>query len=367
MKDWSAPLELAAEAAKKAAKTPLVSAVLEISSKDEVLPFSMSDEAAARLLDIAVLCGNSQAAANLAKTCSVRPLRRWRGDELCLRDDLPVLSAALCAGAEFQDLNASQPACGECVVEIPLLLAVALDFDLENWQQLGHFFRSTSRWPGSDVGLGYLFLSWDDVADGQEIFQIDTKKVKNGLRSGWDLKYIWEHFDEGIRDHTVGLLDSAILSGDSDCADALATAGVQLREDCSELLKRVCRGESVQLEFDLGENFGVGLASECQSAAFASARASLRRLFKREGSKKGAALYQVLINKFYPRDVPMALVHDILVFSMEAPKILDQLDLWDEVRGWTTCIAPKTTFAEHVGYDDAEELREDSGRHYAPQ
>ena len=30
----------------------------------------------------------------------------------------------------------------------------------------------------------------------------------------------------------------------------------------------------------------------------------------------------------------MALVHDILAFSMETPKIVDQLDLWDEVRGW---------------------------------
>ena len=30
----------------------------------------------------------------------------------------------------------------------------------------------------------------------------------------------------------------------------------------------------------------------------------------------------------------MALVHDILGFSMEAPKILDQLDLWDDFKGW---------------------------------
>ena len=44
------------------------------------------------------------------------------------------------------------------------------------------------------------------------------------------------------------------------------------------------------------------------------------------------ALYQT--EKFHPGGVPMALVHDILAFSMEPPKILDQLDLWDEIRGW---------------------------------
>ena len=30
----------------------------------------------------------------------------------------------------------------------------------------------------------------------------------------------------------------------------------------------------------------------------------------------------------------MALMHDILGLSMAAPKILDQLDLWDKVRDW---------------------------------
>jgi len=56
--------------------------------------------------------------------------------------------------------------------------------------------------------------------------------------------------------------------------------------------------------------------------------------FKREGVEKGIALCQVMAQKFRPRGVPMALVHDILGFSMEVPKILDQLDLWDDVKGW---------------------------------
>jgi hypothetical protein len=56
--------------------------------------------------------------------------------------------------------------------------------------------------------------------------------------------------------------------------------------------------------------------------------------FNREGVEKGIALYQTLAKKFHPRGVPRALVHHILGFSMKAPKILDQLDLWDDVRGW---------------------------------
>ena len=77
-----------------------------------------------------------------------------------------------------------------------------------------------------------------------------------------------------------------------------------------------------------------GSASECQSAASAAARASLTTSFKREGVEKGIALYQTLTKKFHPRGVPMALVRHILGFSMAAPKILDQLDLWGEVAGW---------------------------------
>ena len=352
MKDWDAPLHKAAEAARKATKTPLVSGILQISSRDELLPFTMSDEAAARLLDIAVLCGNSKAAANLAKTCPVRPLRRWRGEELCRRGDLPVLAAALLAGADFQDLPVKPDPELYPDLQVPLLLWVALGFDSEDWQQLGHFFSSTPRWPSRDEKLGNLFLP----EEMNYHCRISTDRVRNALRSGWDLKYIWDHIcgqdnEPGLRGgwvHTAGLLDLAILSGNSDCADALATVGVELREDCFEdcleRLQRACCGESAVLNlFDTGQGLpldclGLGSASECQSAASAAAYASLRRSFSREGAEKGVAVCQVLTNKFR---VPMALVHDILAFSMEIPKILDHLDLWDEVTGWMPSLQVK--------------------------
>ena len=383
MKDWDANLRKAAAVAKQAAMTPFVSGIVEIFGKDEVLPLAMSHEAAAKLLDIAILCGNSQAAANLAKTFSVRPLRRWCGDGLWFpiwkgiglrrHDGFPVLSAALLAGANFQDLHVKM-----CTgVEVLLLLWVALDFDSEDWQQLGHFFSSTPRWPSHDLELGHWFLSRisrEIREDGRKYRCISTDRVLNALRSGWRLKFVrgglyeGNQFPEGDMCCAPGLLDLALLCGNSDCADVLATAGVQLREDCSELLKQVCGGESIELvlcDDAFGDDYPLDLGSavECKLAAVAAAHGSLKRSFKHEGVKTGVAIYQVLAKKFLPKvGIPLALVHDILVFSMEAPEILDQLDLWEEVRGWTFHMAPKTTSAEHVDNDDAEDLREHSGR-----
>ena len=338
MRDWDGDLKTAKEHARKVAKTPLVSGILQSFCRDEVLPFTMSDEAAARLLDIAILCGNFKAAANLAKTFSVRPLRRWMGGELLPRDRLPMLSAALLAGADFQDLHVKYSTDGD---EVPLLRWAALRLGSEDWQQLGPFFESKLPWPSCDMEVGCWFLDFfsEEIHEDGNYLWISTDIVLNALRSGWDLKYIWDECCEeitGVVDD-AGLLDLAILGGNSDCADVLATAGVELRRTCLKLFKRICRGERVELEkWDSGSGYpldwvGLGLASECQSAATVAAYASLRRSFSREGAEKGVAVCQVLTNRFR---VPMALVHDILAFSMEAPKILDQLDLWDEVRGW---------------------------------
>ena len=289
MKDWDAHLMDAAEAAEKEAETPIVRSILEIFSHNGVLPANMSDERVARLLDIAILCGDYQLAVNLAQSFSVRPLRRWSGG--C---DLAVLSAALWAGADFQDLHVQDLNPYGVNLDVPLLLDLALDFDSEDWQQLGHFFSSKPRWPSSDVQLGLRFLS----IHGDGYLWISMDKVHSALRSGWDLKYIWDWLFDGNQLYAAGLLDLAILGGKSDCADALATAGVELREDCLELLKRACRGESVQHLRYLGDPPHVGSALECKAAASAAALASLRRSFRHQGVEKGADVYEVLLTKF---------------------------------------------------------------------
>ena len=321
MKDWDAPLHKAAEPAERAAKTPLVKGILKISSQTEVLPLALSDEAAARLLDIAILCGNKQAAANFAKTFSVRPLRRWRGGELLLGGVLHILPAALWAGADFQKLHLKLP---YPHVEVPIPLFLALDCGSEHWQQLGHFFSSKPWWPSHDLQLGDMFV---DLGRNKGI---SMQKIQNGLTSGWNLKHIWLQLNGGF---DASLLDLAILCGEPDCANALATAGVQLRGRCLDFFQRACRGEILQLWTPL-RRLHVGSALECKSAAVAAASPFLKKSFKLEGAEKGVAVYQMLTKRFHPKGVPLALVHNILAFSTEAPRILDHLDLWDEVRGW---------------------------------
>ena len=314
MADGHVGLYDAAAAAQEAARAPLVSGVLEVCS-NEVLSLAMSDEAAARLLDIAILCGNSQAAANLAKICPVRPLRRWNADDFWLLDELPVLSAALLAGADFQELHLFLNG-----AEVPLLRFLALGFDSQNQLELSSF-TSKAQWPSHDMELGRWFLSSEVREDGRYC-QVSTEIVRNGLRSGWDLRYIWSQ----IEDAEVSLLDLAILSGNSDCATALATAGAELSS--VGWIQQALRGESLALSFGF-RRLALGSASACRSAAVAAARASSVACWKREG-EKGVAVYQVLTNKFHPRDVPMALVHHILGLSMERPKISEQLNLKDD-------------------------------------
>ena len=318
MKDFDVESGFARCSAKKAAETPLVSSILQISSTTEVLPLTLSDEVAARLLDIAILCGNTKAAANLAKSCPVRPLRRWNGENLVCFSDM--LRPALLAGADFHNLHTTCVNHGMIIldrfdVEIAAPLLMSLALDPKYWQQpeLRPFLGSKQWWPIRDKELAGMFL---------ERGGISLEKVQKGLLSGWNLKYICNTIYEPNATVEAGLLDLAILNGQSDCAEALATAGVELREGCLDLLQRAFRGDP-EVVFQAA-------SSDCKSAASAAARAFLTRTFKSEGVEKGIPLYQVL-RKF---KVPKAIVHDILAYSMKAPKILDQLDLWDDVSKW---------------------------------
>eukprot|EP00435_Cladocopium_sp_Y103_P071910 s45_g38.t1 len=345
MKDWDVPFDYVADAACKAAKMPLVRSLLDISSRDETLPFAMSEAAAARLLDLAILCGNVEAAANLAKTCQARPLRRWKGSELKCRKS--TVFAALWAGANFEGLHL-----GLICEEVPLLRAVALDFELEQWQQFGQFFPAgKNQWPTCDMELGDHFL--EEEFDGKDC--VSMLKIQNAFKAGWDLKRVWtavrfEEFGHGFC--AASLLDVAVLCGQPDCAGALGSAGVELKVDCLDLHREAFRRdgwfEAIRSGMWQGSTIwqvlSLGSASDCKSAAFAAAHAFLTESFQREGVEKGIALYQTLAKKFHPRGVPMALVRHILAFSMEASKILDQLDLWDEVRGWISSLEEAADF-----------------------
>eukprot|EP00435_Cladocopium_sp_Y103_P071279 s45_g37.t1 len=217
--------------------------------------------------------------------------------------------------------------------EIPLLPFVALDFYAEQWQEFEQFFPTQMKQlPSYDVAAGELFLSIEHIPDDWYWQQVSLQKIQNALRTGWDLKHIWIELVQFRGGHCdASLLDLAILCGQSDCACALASAGVELRVDCLDWHRLAFQGESLALCVpNSGFSTCQGSALECQSAA----RAFLTKSFKREGVEKGIALYQTLAKKFHPRGVSLALVHHILGFSTEAHKILDQLDLWGDVKGW---------------------------------
>ena len=229
MKDWDASLLFAENAARKAAKTLLIAGILDISRRNEPLPFAMSEAAAARLLDIAILCGDVEAATNLAKTYRARPLRRWRGNELHISAAFRTISAALFAGADFEGLH--ETLMGEAV---PLLRRIALDFEPEQLQLLEQFFPAEkNQWPTCDMDLGKIFLEEDFNGDAC----VSMQRIQNAFKAGWDLKRIWTRLclvgDD--YDQDASLLDLAVLCGQPDCAVALGSAGVELKAACLDL------------------------------------------------------------------------------------------------------------------------------------
>ena len=74
--------------------------------------------------------------------------------------------------------------------------------------------------------------------------------------------------------------------------------------------------------------------SDAPIAAAAAGRAWLERLWKSESSQKGIVLYQMMVKMLKGRSFPMVLVQEILMFIMQFPKIIDQLDLWANVGDW---------------------------------
>ena len=409
MKDWDVHFEDAADAAWEACESRLVGVALYYLSWDHKLPFALSDKTAARLLDIAILCGKDEAAANLAKLYTARPLRRWRGHELlsgtrypCCRWKLYTISAALWAGANFRDLQVRF----DEMTELPFLRAAPLEFNLEMWQRMDEFFPpEEDPWPSYDImNIAEMFFwegPWDDEDDEDNEYDEDYEdedyeheedeyeenyedyeyeyyeydeydedsdddddddddvdeddtvsrslskcRVQNALWAGWDLKYIWIQLKPQDDDEPVfsaSLLDVAILCGQSDCAKILASAGVR-RSLCSLYwCRKACHDSHESLEFHT-EDYGPlwrTTALECKAAASAAARVFLSKSYQQQGEENGIAVYQVLSTKCHQRhEIPMALVHDILALSMETPKIVDQLDLWDEVRGWIPPVNP---------------------------
>ena len=162
---------------------------------------------------------------------------------------------------------------------------------------------------------------------------------------GLDLQFLFVGCQENRSRLVVSatLLDMAIWCGQPSCAEACVDGGMELKGDDSTLAwhKRVLPGESLNIFATLSEiDFVIDVVpSEAQIAAAAAGRAWLKRCWKSESSQKGIVLYQFMLKMFVKgRSFPMALVQEILAYSMPVPKIIDQLDLWEHVGAWMATI-----------------------------
>ena len=351
MEDWEEALLAdwdnrgAITTAQEAAATPLTRAMLDLCSCDMELPFSGSPKAMARLLDIAILTANQKAAVNLSKNCQVWPLRRWSLDwEFKFRMCWEAVRTALLAGANFQDLMVKGS--WELDEDIPFAQAVFLNSELEDWQELRHLLpQCHGHWRPRDLdnGLADFFLEGPHGPD--DGWKLSLDKIRAAEDAGLDLQFLFVGCQENRSRLVVSatLLDMAIWCGQPSCAEACVDGGMELKGDDSTLAwhKRVLPGESLNIFATLSEiDFVIDVVpSEAQIAAAAAGRAWLKRCWKSESSQKGIVLYQFMLKMFVKgRSFPMALVQEILAYSMPVPKIIDQLDLWEHVGAWMATI-----------------------------
>ena len=324
-----------------------------------------------RIRSVEILAdGTQEAAVDLLKTCNVWPLRRWTGDvfsigmeDNCrfypqspfLKEHLPgVVIAALAAGADLQSIHTPAidridaydwPWCS--FGPLPLQTAAFLTED-SRWQECASLFPP---WPQKmKLGAPYNDLGAVLLHVGSNGLRLSVEQIELAHRSGLDINAVglfWQLGD--IDDFHTSMLGAAILLGQSQAASEFSRLGVELssKEEAAQL-RRALRESSWEASRDsdfMGRRGpDVPLASsvfERQAAATAAAQVALRASWQREAAEKGVAVYQVARKMSRGRCFPIALLEDILAFSMQIPNFLDELELWDLLHGWVACIASK--------------------------
>ena len=235
----------AAEAAKKVARKPWFPDLLDMVCSEQKLGFAVSAKAMARLLDIAILTGNKEAATGLASKCALLPLRwyssafffHWHTDEL-QPFAIPILRAALAAGIDFSELSVCF--CNYGSEWIPFSQALFL-LSTSLWMELCGFLPPSPWRPQHLNSLADFFVL---RRYAQEIPKLDAEKLQNAGKAGVDLRCIkvplmWSPPGRNYQSRTfVSLLDLAIVWGQPDCAEICASMDVELtdfgRQHCWE-------------------------------------------------------------------------------------------------------------------------------------
>ena len=303
MNDWDVKPEEAANAAWSTVEQPLVSATLEVLRSGASLPFDVSEEAMAHLLDIAILTGNKEAAKCCADLTKQRPLRRWsfwsfvwEDSSFRLHIDSACLLAALSAGAELQDLTDGGLSLREAVV-----------LSSAEWDDFAELLPPKSPWvmEGKDLAGNYFIEIDADTHMGI----LSKEKLQKALAAKIPLCNFQMRAFLANGHADFSLLDMAILTGQFDSAVLCATMGVNLSQDGCRSLQQ-------------------------NPAAAAAAQKFLSLSWKSAISLKGVVVYQVMKKFSRGRPFQAKLVNQMIAFSIDVPEIVKKLNLWEEANAY---------------------------------
>ena len=341
MKDWDVHLEDASMAAEQTAEQPLVRFTLEALHKGASLPFAVSEQAMAHLLDLAILTGNKEAAKRCVEQSKLRPLRRWSWDGLfdsplgkrggaCnlsgnyslwiasmrleVRDQA-LLLAALSAGVKLQglrgrfDYNYHYP---------ELTFREAVSFSTSPWADFAELLpHEENKWVRNKATVRVVGNFFVDSEPGICLASLCTERMKKAQLAGHSLQNFKVEATSPYILTLPGcfeltLLDAAILLGQSDSAALCAAAGVELSFTGCFLL----------------QNY----VTPARSVLCAAIHEALALSWRFEISQKGIALYQLIASDRTLMEA--SVVHQICLFSMEMPRIVQELQMWDEANAW---------------------------------
>ena len=364
MKDWNVDLEDAIPAAQQTAKKPVVRFILDALSSGCPLPFAISEEAMAHLLDLAILTGDKEAAVCCAKQSKLRPLRRWSSGSffracpiharMCALNETEsihldslyhalkeeeVLVAALSAGVDLEglffeaDMNYHRP------LALRLSLPEAVAVSASSWSTFDKLLpKPETPWVTSQTnGLGSLLFKLAPERDNN-IANLCEDRLKNVRMAGLCLQDVNVQYKSSFGTGSLSLVDLAILTKQADCAALCAAMGAKLSKNGYSMLR----------------HYQMDLARRKAAAA-----ADLQICWRSQIVSKCIAVYQLM--SMGNRRFPSWLVDQVIYLSLE-PHLVQEFGLWDEAhawcasRDWNQCLlSTPAPHAEEMPEEDPEE------------
>ncbi|CAE7197056.1 hypothetical protein AK812_SmicGene658 [Symbiodinium microadriaticum] len=364
MPDWDADLYEASLTASTLALFPLTEALFNAIRSDTSLPgLEVSNEAMARLLDVAVLLGDKDLALRCADRCPWKPLRRWRVQDLLCWDfngvsvTAPaVLDAALAVGTALFQLRAPIAMGGLYasywsyamsygsllgVRGISLREAIVLSGDQKILERVSSYEpdeASRTRHADALLPLGWLL---EAEANGRR--KVSSTRLElarlSGLGHGRCLgdsvrvQPFWmETTHAGTRERfTLGgctVLDLCIYGGQTRCAGLAAGMGASLGDLSRVFLEPDCIDLRVWLAhgaMDATCRVRAAPLLQRKAAAAQALGKALKASMHQASQRMGLGLDQALGAWANGKKVPSFLAGKILTFASERPAIANHL------------------------------------------